>query len=383
MPHGDRPRGHDARRRMRPAAAAPRRRRDQGAMGGQPAQAARRVRAARASCNSCALATPGGRPRAGTGSARPRQAGTTGRSRTRQRPRHAAGGRDRGRLDRGGPRGLRNRDHGGSSAWNTGTQEPGRPPAKGPTAKRARAGRTAPRAARRPPATGAACSPRGGSAACRPSGAASLRKGLPSPGRAADGPADPGAPPGRRIAAGADRGMAGIRHARKGADVCIPHEDARAGHRARAAPRKKTLKRARTGPPSDDLPPDQRVQCDLRRVQVDDQRPRNGAERPGRNRQPAADRGGDLPLKGPPEGAQAGPPAGARIPRLNAPQALNDVRRPPGRRNRTRRTARHRAARDPAHLPALPRLRPASDHFNARAAGRPAPSPGSSTWLSN
>lgn len=159
MPHGDRPRGHDARRRMRPAAAAaPRRRRDQGAMGGQPAQAARRVRAAHASCNSCALATPGGRPRAGTGSARPRQAGTTGRSRTRQRPRHAAGGRDRGRLDRGGPRGLRNRDHGGSSAWNTGTQEPGRPPAKGPTAKRARAGRTAPRAARRPPATGAACS---------------------------------------------------------------------------------------------------------------------------------------------------------------------------------------------------------------------------------
>ena len=42
---------------------------------------------------------------------------------------------------------------------------------------------------------------------------------------------------------------------------------------------KKTLKRARTGPPSNDLPPGQRVQCNLRRVQGDDQRPRNGAER--------------------------------------------------------------------------------------------------------
>lgn len=214
---------------------------------------------------------------------------------------------------------------------------------------------------------------RGGSAACRPSGAASLRKGLPSPGRAADGPADPGAPPGRRIAAGADRGMAGIRHARKGADVRIPHEDARAGHRARAAPRKKTLKRARTGPPSDDLPPDQRVQCDLRRVQVDDQRPRNGAERPGRNRQPAADRGGDLPLKGPPEGAQPGPPAGARIPRLNAPQALNDVRRPPCRRSRTRRTARHaRCARSRPSARAAPP--PAGFGHPQRASGR-APRP--------
>ena len=95
-----------------------------------------------------------------------------------------------------------------------------------------------PRAARRSSATGAACSPRGGSAARRPSGAAGLREGLPPPGRAADGPADPGAQPGRRTAAGADRGMAGIRHARKGAGVRIPHEAARAGPRARAALRK-------------------------------------------------------------------------------------------------------------------------------------------------
>lgn len=70
----------------------------------------------------------------------------------------------------------------------------------------------------------------------------------------------------------------------------------------------------------DDLRQDQRVQCDWRRVQGDDQCPWNCAERHDRNRQPAADRGDDRP-QGPPEEAPARP-SGVGIPRPKAPRTF-------------------------------------------------------------
>ena len=57
----------------------------------------------------------------------------------------------------------------------------------------------------------------------RPAGTTSLREALPDLGRVTDSLADPGTPPGRRIAANVDRGMTGIRHAWRGASARIPH----------------------------------------------------------------------------------------------------------------------------------------------------------------
>ena len=70
----------------------------------------------------------------------------------------------------------------------------------------------------------------------------------------------------------------------------------------------------------DDLRQDQRVQCDWRRVQGDDQCPWNCAERHDRNRQPAADHGDDRP-QGPLEEAPARP-SGVGIPRPKAPRTF-------------------------------------------------------------
>ena len=58
----------------------------------------------------------------------------------------------------------------------------------------------------------------------RPAGTASLREALQDLGCVTDSLADPDTPPGRRITVNVDRGMAGIQHARRGANVRIPHK---------------------------------------------------------------------------------------------------------------------------------------------------------------
>ena len=58
----------------------------------------------------------------------------------------------------------------------------------------------------------------------RPADITNLREALPDLGRVTDSLADPDTPPGRRITVNVDRGMTGIQHAWKGANVRIPHK---------------------------------------------------------------------------------------------------------------------------------------------------------------
>ena len=206
----------------------------------------------------------------------------------------------------------------------------------------------------------------------RPADITNLREALPDLGRVTDSLADPDTPPGRRITVNVDRGMTGIQRARKGANVRIPHEAARAGPHARAAPRKLRNELSQ-GRHRDDLPPDQLVQVDRRRVQGDDQRPRNDAERTDRNRQPVVDHGDDRPLKGPPEGARAGPPAEVRIPRPKAPQDLRMTLggRPAAEAGHTALIPTHSPRAIPRIRPRLPRSRPILGTFNARTCRAP------------
>ena len=326
-------------------------------------------------CNSCALTTPGGRSRASTDRPGRGRRAPLGDPAHARRPRHAAGGRDHGRLDRGGPRGLRNRAR-RSPQHRPQSHENQAPAGKGPDGE-ARSGR-AHRAARSPLLL---CN-RGGMLAARGiRGPPPVRRGRPARRPAVPGPRG-GRPRGsRRAARQAHRRRRGRGHGGNPARA----EGGRRAHPARGRPGRaprpgsaaKTAKRAWAGPSSrrssaGSTRTTRSAACAGGRSTASD-----GAERPDPNRQPAADHGGDRPLKGPPEGAQAGPPAEAGIQRPKATQDPHDVRQPPCRRSRTRRTCSGaRAARDPSHPPRLPRCRPVPGTFNARTGREPPPATG-------